>query len=342
MIKRILITLVSVTALLSIACSYVSYRSLETPVNLPNAYLDFNIPHGSSFRSVCKRLSVQGVLKSPVALMLYGRVNGKSSQIKAGEYRLDTGRTPKEILAQFIEGRNIQYAFTIVEGWTADELLLALSQESKLTHTLEAPLRRALHEVLNLKEGFSEGLFFADTYYFSRSDTDLSLLKRAYSRMQKVLAEEWANREKSLPYKNQYEALVMASIVEKETGLAVERAEIAGVFIRRLKKKMRLQTDPTVIYGAGKSYNGNLTRKHLKTKTPYNTYMIFGLPPTPIAMAGREAIYASLHPKGGDSLYFVARGDGGHAFSSNLKAHNQAVRKYQWKRRSDYRSTPSQ
>ncbi|MBV1870146.1 MAG: endolytic transglycosylase MltG [Gammaproteobacteria bacterium] len=334
--------LVSVAVLLSIAFSYVSYRSLEAPIKLSGAYLDFNIPHGSSFRSVCKRLSALGVLKSPMPLMFYGRVNGKSSQIKAGEYRLDTGRTPKEILAQFIEGRNIQYAFTIVEGWTADELLVALSQESKLTHVLGVPLRRALHEVLNLKEGFSEGLFFADTYYFSRSDTDLSLLERAYFRMQKVLGEEWANREKGLPYKNRYEALVMASIVEKETGLAAERAEIAGVFIRRLKKKMRLQTDPTVIYGAGKSYNGNLTRKHLKTKTPYNTYMIFGLPPTPIAMAGREAIHASLHPKGEDSLYFVARGDGSHAFSSNLKAHNQAVRKYQWKRRSDYRSSPNQ
>ena len=340
MIKRILMTVVGLTLLLSLTFGYVSYRSLLTPVSLPTPYLDFDIPSGSSFQGVCKRLYAQGVLDSSLPLMLYARISGQSSRIKAGEYRLDTGRTPLEILAQFIDGRNVQHVFTIVEGWSLDELLTALAQEPKLRHELDKPSKVSLSHTLGLEEDAMEGLFFADSYYFSRSDTDLSVLKRAYARMQVILSEEWQARAKGLPYKNQYEALVMASIVEKETGLSEERAEIAGVFVRRLKKKMRLQTDPTVIYGLRESYNGNLTRKHLKTRTPYNTYVIFGLPPTPIAMAGREAIHASLHPKNGDSLYFVARGDGGHYFSSNLKEHNRAVKKYQWKRRSDYRSAP--
>lgn len=339
-LKRLLLVSTGLVFILGITFSYTSFRSLTSPVKLPGSYLDFDIPNGSSFRSVSKQLYARGLLESPLPLRLYARFSGKSAQVKAGEYRLETGLTPLEILAQFIDGRSIQHAFTIVEGWSVNELLAALAQEPKLKHTLDLSSKTQLHRVLGLKEASAEGLFFADTYHFSRSDSDLSILKRAYARMHEVLDKEWEKRAKGLPYKNQYEALIMASIVEKETGLAEERGEIAGVFVRRLKKKMRLQTDPTVIYGLGESYNGNLTRKHLKTKTSYNTYVIFGLPPTPIAMAGREAIHASVHPKDGDSLYFVARGDGSHYFSSSLKAHNKAVKEYQWKRRSDYRSAP--
>ena len=340
LLKRLMLALIGITFAVGIIFSYSSYRSLNNPVNLPDAYVDFEIPRGSSFRSVSKQLYNKGLLDSPLPLMLYARFSGKSAQVKAGEYRLKNGLTPLELLSQFIEGRSIQHAFTIVEGWSLNELLAALAQESKLEHTLDLASKAQLHHALELKEKSAEGLFFADTYHFSRSDSDVSILKRAYLRMQEVLAEEWENRSKSLPYKNPYEALILASIVEKETGLAEERGEIAGVFVRRLKKKMRLQTDPTVIYGLGESYNGNLTRKHLNTRTPYNTYVIFGLPPTPVAMAGREAIHASLHPKDGDSLYFVAKGDGSHYFSSSLKEHNEAVKKYQWKRRADYRSAP--
>lgn len=339
-LRRLLLVSTGLIFILGITFSYTSYRSLTSPVKLPGSYLDFEIPNGSSFRSVSKQLYARGLLDSPLPLRLYARFSGKSAQVKAGEYRLETGLTPLDILTQFIDGRSIQHAFTIVEGWSVNELLAALAQESKLKHTLDLSSKTQLHRVLGLKEASAEGLFFADTYHFSRSDSDLSILKRANARMYEVLGEEWEKRAKGLPYKDQYEALIMASIVEKETGLAEERGEIAGVFVRRLKKKMRLQTDPTVIYGLGESYNGNLTRKHLKTKTSYNTYVISGLPPTPIAMAGREAIHASLHPKDGDSLYFVARGDGSHYFSSSLKAHNNAVKEYQWKRRSDYRSAP--
>lgn len=339
-LRRLLLVSTGLVFILGITFSYTSYRSLTSPVKLPGSYLDFEIPNGSSFRSVSKQLYARGLLDSPLPLRFYARFSGKSAQVKAGEYRLETGLTPLEILTQFIDGRSIQHAFTIVEGWSVNELLAALAQESKLKHTLGLSSKTQLHRVLGLKEASAEGLFFADTYHFSRSDSDLSILKRANARMYEVLGEEWEKRAKGLPYKDQYEALIMASIVEKETGLAEERGEIAGVFVRRLKKKMRLQTDPTVIYGLGESYNGNLTRKHLKTKTSYNTYVISGLPPTPIAMAGREAIHASLHPKDGDSLYFVARGDGSHYFSSSLKAHNNAVKEYQWKRRSDYRSAP--
>jgi len=339
-LKRLLLVSTGLAFILGTTFSYTSYRSLTSPVKLPSSHIDFEIPNGSSFRSVSKQLYARGLLDSPLPLRLYARFSGKSAQVKAGEYRLETGLTPLEYLAQFIDGRSIQHAFTIVEGWSVNELLAALAQESKLKHTLDLSSKTQLHRVLGLKEASAEGLFFADTYYFSRSDSDLSILKRAYARMHEVLDKEWEKRAEGLPYKNQYEALIMASIVEKETGLAEERGEIAGVFVRRLKKKMRLQTDPTVIYGLGESYNGNLTRKNLKTKTSYNTYVIFGLPPTPIAMTGREAIHASVHPKDGDSLYFVARGDGSHHFSSSLKAHNKAVREYQWKRRSDYRSAP--
>ncbi len=186
-----------------------------------------------------------------------------------------------------------------------------------------------------------EGWFFPDTYMFSGSETDLDILKRAYSRMVRVLDEEWENREQGLPYNSPYEALIMASIVERETGVAHERQEVAGVFVRRLHKGMRLQTDPTVIYGMGDDYDGRIRTRDLRAYTPYNTYRIDGLPPTPIALPGRDSVHAALHPADGDALFFVARGDGSHKFSRTLAEHQKAVREFQLNRREDYRSFPA-
>ena len=190
-------------------------------------------------------------------------------------------------------------------------------------------------------KAYPEGRFFPDTYKYVRGMSDVELLQQAYARLEEVLASEWSERAASAPYSEPYQALIMASLVEKETGVPQERGEIAGVFVRRLKTGMLLQTDPTVIYGMGERYNGKLTRADLREPTAYNTYVIAGMPPTPIAMVGREAIHAALNPVPGSSLYFVARGDGSHVFSDDLDAHNNAVREYQLKRRADYRSSPA-
>ena len=334
----------SFIALLLIGAGIISglaYRALHEPVVLSTSPVSFEIQAGSSLRQVAVDLRNAGLIESIIPLVLYARITEQSGLIKAGEYHLVSGQSVIEMFAVFISGHVVQHAFTIVEGWTVSELLQALAVEPKIKHTLDENLAPSLlTEHLGFSRQASEGLFFADTYFYARNTSSEELLKRAYLRMQQVLSDEWAKRVKHLPYKNAYEALIMASIVEKETSVAREREAIAGVFVKRLKKGMRLQTDPSVIYGLGKDYKGNLTRKHLRTRTPYNTYRIAGLPPTPIALPGRESIYASLHPRENDALYFVAKGDGTHFFSENFKTHKAAVKRYQWKRRQDYRSTP--
>ena len=323
------------------AISGLAYRSLHEPVSLSVSPVSFEIRAGSSLRQVAVDLRAMGLVDSVIPLVMYARATGQSGQIKAGEYHLFSGQTVVDMFAAFVAGHVVQHAFTIIEGWTVSELLEALAAEPKIKHTLDEDLAPSLlTRQLGFVEQAPEGLFFADTYFYARNASSESLLKRAYLRMQQVLSNEWEKRDKSLPYKNAYEALIMASIVEKETSVAREREAIAGVFVKRLKKGMRLQTDPSVIYGLGKNYKGNLTRKHLRTKTAYNTYRVAGLPPTPIALPGRESIYASLHPREDGALYFVAKGDGTHYFSENFKAHREAVKKFQWKRRRDYRSTP--
>ena len=217
----------------------------------------------------------------------------------------------------------------------------ALAKHEKIEQTLDGLSDSEVMAKLGHAGEFPEGRFFPDTYRFVRGMTDAQLLEKAYNRLEKVLAEEWQQRAPDLPYATPYEVLIMASLVEKETGVPQERGQIAGVFVRRMKIGMPLQTDPTVIYGLGERYNGKLTRAHLREPTPYNTYTIPGLPPTPIAMVGREAIHAALHPVSGSSLYFVAKGDGSHTFSDDLDAHNNAVREFQIKRRADYRSSPA-
>ncbi|MBU2705196.1 endolytic transglycosylase MltG [Zooshikella marina] len=304
--------------------------------------LNVNIPSGTSVRQLSQQLVSQGLVKEPWSFEVYVRYRGKALQLKAGEYAVPAQSSIDELIALLVSGKTRQYTITFVEGWTVRQALEVLAQAPKIEHTITPDQWQKLPELLGFKSTYShpEGLIFPDTYAYSAGTKDTALLKRAYEKMERTLAEEWPKRAQNLPYQNVYEALIMASIVEKETGVPEERPAIAGVFVRRLQKNMRLQTDPTVIYGIGERYTGNITRKHLQQDTPYNTYRIMGLPPTPIALPGKLAIQAALHPAPGNSLYFVAKGDGSHHFSSSLSEHNRAVRKYQLRRRQDYRSNP--
>jgi UPF0755 protein len=240
---------------------------------------------------------------------------------------------PVDLIALLVSGKVLLHELRLVEGWTFAQALQAVRGNPVLQHTLTDYTPRAVMTALGKPELHPEGRFYPDTYKFARGTSDLAFLQRAFTAMEQVLAAEWAQRSQEVPYRNADEALIMASIVERETGAPGERAEIAGVFVRRLQKRMRLQTDPSVIYGLGASFDGNLRRRDLLSDTPYNTYTRAGLPPTPICLPGRAAIHAALHPAAGETLYFVSRGDGSHQFSETIAEHNAAVRKYQLKRR---------
>lgn len=298
------------------------------------------IEQGDSLRSVIDALHKAGVVPFPDLIVLYGRWTGLDQQIKRGEYRLQPGLDAEALLALLQEGDVIHYQVTLPEGITLRTAIDILSDQSPLEAVLEGAADERIQELIAPHE-LPEGLFFPDSYQYVRGDTDWSILQRAHATMSAVLLEEWDSRAEGLPYETPYDALIMASIIERETGLPEERGEIAGVFFRRLQKGMLLQTDPTVIYGLGAEFDGNLTRKHLSEDSNiYNTYRHAGLPPTPIALPGREAIQAALNPEPGSALFFVARGDGGHVFSDTLSEHNKAVRQYQLKRRKDYTSSP--
>ena len=305
-------------------------RYLHTPVNVSADGADFVIEPGSSFRKISDNLAGQGIITHPGILRAYARYKGAAASVQAGDYLIRPGTTPVKLLEQFISGDVKLYSFTIIEGWNHWELLQALQEHEHVEATLTDEDWPGLLEELGAQAGHPEGLFLPETYRFPRNSTDREILAQAYALMQEALAEEWQARAEDLPIETPYEALVLASIIEKETGRDDERHRISGVFTRRLQKRMRLQTDPTVIYGIGPSFNGNLTRKDLRTDTPYNTYRRGGLPPTPIAMPGRAAINAALHPADGDELYFVATGlgDGSHAFSVTHEEHEAAVAEY--------------
>jgi UPF0755 protein len=266
----------------------------------------------------------------------------KQTGVEVGEYKLPTQITPKLLLETLRYGDVVSYKVTLVEGKTFKDFMFVLSEQEQLESTLKNKNFDDIKKQLELNIDHPEGWFYPDTYQYVAGSSDADILLRAHTRMKKVLDEEWLKRAEALPYKNAYEALIMASIIEKETGVAYERPEISGVFVRRLNKGMRLQTDPTIIYGLGDSYKGNIRRKHLTQKTPYNTYVINGLPPTPIAMPARAAINAALNPAKGKSLFFVAKGDGSHQFSETLAQHNKAVQEYQIKNKAkNYRSSPA-
>jgi UPF0755 protein len=322
------------------AAAWKIHSALEQPLNITQEEL-LEVPKGTTPTRTFYRLEADGVIKDAFWLRVYWRFNLAGQPLHKGEYRMQPGMTVEGLIDLWKRGDIVQYSLTLVEGWNFHQVRAALAKDEKLEQTLNGLSDSEVMTKLGHTGIFPEGRFFPDTYRFVRGMTDLDLLKKAYDRLDEVLAKEWEQRAADVPYTEPYQALIMASLVEKETGVPQERGQIAGVFVRRMAIGMLLQTDPTVIYGLGDRYSGKLTRAHLKEPTPYNTYMISGLPPTPIAMVGREAIHAALNPVAGNSLYFVARGDGSHVFSDDLDAHNNAVREFQLKRRSDYRSSPA-
>lgn len=303
---------------------------LKTPVAVPDGGALYEIRPGTAFRQVSDDLARQGVIDSPTFFRLYARFTGKAGSIQAGEYQIQAGSTPRELLDIFVSGAVQLYSFTIVEGWTFRELVEALANDPVVQKSIEFEDWPAVLESFSADAAHPEGLFLPETYRFPKGTPDVEVLRQAYDLMQTTLAEEWDDRDENLPITSSYEALILASIVEKETALASERPRISGVFVRRLQKRMRLQTDPTVIYGIGVDFNGNLTRRDLRTDSPYNTYTRGGLPPTPIALPGQAAIHAALHPTSGTEVYFVATGlgDGSHKFSDTKAEHDAAVQEF--------------
>jgi UPF0755 protein len=289
------------------------------------------VRQGDSFRGVLARLRAQGIdTGTDIEWQVLARRLDAAGKLKVGEYALEPGTTPRALLQNMRAGRIIQYRFTIVEGWNIRQLRAAINAATPLLHDTTGLDDAALMAALGHPGEHPEGRFLPETYVYSRGDRDIDVLRRAHDDMDKALAAAWAARAPDLPLALPEQALILASIVEKETGIAEERAQIAGVFVRRLQSGMKLQTDPTVIYGIGSGYDGNIRRRDLATDTPYNTYTRTGLTPTPIAMPGRDALQAATHPAQGEALYFVALGDGSgrHVFSATLAQHNAAVRQY--------------
>lgn len=338
-IWRYLLGVVTLLLVVLGASLWAVQTSLLRPLAVGEEGLRFEIASGSNLSRALRDLEVRGVLKRPRLVLAYAYWQGQTG-IHAGEYLLPAGSNAMDLVARLHSGDVTRYRLTLVEGWTFRQALEQVRSGRNIVKSEAAGSSEAAARALGLEGESPEGWVFPDTYIYRSGTTDIDLLRQAHKRMQQVLEEEWQARGENLPYDSPYEALIMASLIEKETGQPSERSEIAGVFVRRMGKGMRLQTDPTVIYGLGESFDGNLTRAHLRQETPYNTYVINGLPPTPIALPGREAIHAALNPKPGDSLYFVGKGDGSHHFSATLAEHNRAVREFQLKRRADYRSRP--
>lgn len=299
----------------------------------------FEVQRGSHVRAVANQLANENIWSDADFLYGYARLTQQTA-LRAGEYEIPPGTTLPALLSLLQSGRTLQYQITFIEGWRFRDWRHLLSQLDNIEHTITDLTEEEVAQALELDHVLPEGLLYPDTYAYQRGATDLSILRQARDKMARVIAEEWEIRSETAVVKTPYEALILASIVEKETGAAWERGEIAGVFTRRINNRMRLETDPTVIYGLGEDFRGNLTRRHLNTTTPYNTYRVGGFPPTPIAMPGTDAIRAALNPEPGTSLFFVARGDGTHQFSDNYDDHRAAVRRYQFRRGSDYRSSP--
>lgn len=342
--RRIALWLVGVLLVLLLtgaALASLLYQRLHDPLPIPVEGYRLQIAAGENLAQIAARLDAAGLLPDAWLLRAWGRYTGGDSNIRRGEYRLEPGLSVHSLLQLLVSGRVVQYQVTLPEGITLSQALQVLAAAPALAVVLQGPDDPALLALV-APHSSAEGLFLPETWRYERGDSDLQLLTRAHRALLAELDAAWAERAEGLPYETPYEALIMASIIERETGIPSEREEIAGVFVRRLQRGMRLQTDPTIIYGLGEDYDGDLRRGHLHDAgNLYNTYQHGGLPPTPIALPGREAIRAALQPASGDSLFFVARGDGSHEFNATLEGHQRAVRKYQLNRRSDYRSAPA-
>lgn len=327
--RRILLLLILTVGALAGAALFAGVRYLSQPIPALDSPVVFEVKGGSSFSRVSRELDAAGYLRYPRLFRLLARWRGVENAIKTGEYQLQAGMSPREVLDTLVAGNPIQYRVTLVEGWTFEQALSAIWASPRLERRISRYEPESVADLLQLEQSNPEGMLFPDTYFYTAGTTDLELLRRAHERLESVLAAAWERRLGALPLANPYEALILASIIEKESAFGAERGHIAGVFIRRLEAGMRLQSDPTVIYGLGAAFDGDLRRRDLSLETPYNTYRVNGLPPTPIALAGLDSINASLHPLQSNYLYFVAKGDGEHYFSSTLEEHNAAVRRYQ-------------
>lgn len=302
---------------------------VDTPLAVGQEGLHLVVPSGATVSSIASELQQRGVLEHPFYLVLLARWQGITRAIKAGDYHIQPATTPAEFLNQIVAGKVTQYSLTLIEGWTFSQVMAAIRNNPHLQQTLTGLSADQIMQRLGYPDQHPEGRFFPDTYYFPASTTDFVVLKNAYQLMKQRLAREWRHRAPGLPYESPYDALILASIIERESALPEERPLIARVFLNRLQKGIPLQTDPAVIYGLGDSFDGDLRRKDLRTDTPYNTYIRSGLPPSPICIPGLGALRAALHPAEGEVLYFVSRGDGSHQFSITLEEHNAAVHTYQ-------------
>jgi UPF0755 protein len=334
-IKLVVIGVILAAALAVGVCSLQVMQFLNSALLLPEDSVVFEVPAGSAFATISRDLAARGYIDHPDWFRWYARLTGQAAAVHAGEYLIEAGTTPRQLLRMFVAGEVQLYSFTIVEGWTYRDLIAALGGSDTLDVSIAYEDWPAILESFGAEVEHPEGMFLPETYRYPKGTTGVDILEQAYELMQETLAEEWQGRDENLPIRSPYEALILASIVEKETALAAERPRIAGVFTRRLEKNMRLQTDPTVIYGLGLNFDGNLTRRDLRTDTPYNTYTRGGLPPTPIALPGRAAINAALQPAAGSELYFVATGlgDGSHKFSDTKAEHDLAVQEFLKRRR---------
>ncbi len=327
---RVLISVILALILVAgLAIAHV-HRVIGSPLAVSAEGTLFEIAPGSALTTIADELADKQILRDPRIFRWYAQLKGYAGSIRAGEYIIEPGTTAQGLLDKFVSGDVKLYSFTIVEGWTFRDLIAALADHTAVEQSITVEDWPRLFESFMTSATHPEGMFLPETYRIPKGTKDVDVLRQAFDLLAETLDTEWNNRDEGLPLSSPYEALVLASIIEKETARADERARISGVFVRRLQKRMRLQTDPTVIYGIGESFNGNLTRRDLRTDTPYNTYTRAGLPPTPIALAGKAAINAALHPAKGGDLYFVASGlgDGSHQFSVTKQQHDAAVREY--------------